>query len=267
AAVHFHINTYGDIWFRDYGPCFVVNPTTKQLAMTKWEFNAWGNKYAELLQDNAVPYFMNQTMNLPLFKAGIVMEGGSIDVNGYGTVLTTKQCLLNINRNSTLSQTQIETYLNEYLGTSHIIWLNEGIEADDTDGHIDDIARFVNPTTVVCAYTDDTASADYKSLRENYELLTKATDQAGQALNLVKLPMPGWVGEGKRRLPASYTNFYIGNGVVIVPIFGTKNDAIALDILRPLFPGREVIGLNAFYIVFGFGTFHCMSQQQPALQA
>ncbi|EKD78316.1 MAG: hypothetical protein ACD_41C00369G0005 [uncultured bacterium] len=266
SAIRFHHTNYADIWIRDYGPIFVVNPTTKQLAMTKWEYNAYGNKYTELLKDNDVPYIMNQSLQLPMFKTGIVLEGGSVDVNGLGTLLTTRQCLLNANRNPRLSEQQIESYLSDYLGVQHVIWLNEGIEGDDTDGHIDDIARFINPTTVVCVYTDDTSLVDYKPLHENYQLLTQAVDQAGQPLTIIKLPMPAVPKAGSRQLPASYTNFYIGNGVVIVPTFGTNNDQTVLERLRPLFPGRQVIGLNAYHIVFGAGTFHCMSQQQPAVR-
>ncbi|OFV98037.1 MAG: hypothetical protein A3F68_04400 [Acidobacteria bacterium RIFCSPLOWO2_12_FULL_54_10] len=263
AKVRFHLADYADIWFRDYGPIFVVNHEKKNLAMTKWIFNAWGNKYESLLKDNNVPYAINQSLHLRIFEPGMVLEGGAIDVNGCGTLLTTEQCLLNQNRNPQLNRTEIESMLSDYLGVSHIIWLKDGIESDDTDGHIDDIARFVNPTTVLCALQDDANDPDHEVLKENFRLLEQATDQDGRKLSVIPLPMPGRVGDVHGRLPASYANFYIGNSKVIVPLFGTKHDDAALRTLESVFPARQVIGINAFYLVYGLGTFHCMSQQQP----
>jgi agmatine deiminase len=206
---------------------------------------------------------MNRWLNLSLFVPGIVLEGGSIDVNGRGTVLTTRSCLLNPNRNPSLSGNEIEEYLREYLGVVKVIWLNDGIVGDDTDGHIDDIARFVAPSTVVCAYEKDIADANYSVLHENYEILKLSSDQDGTPLKVVKLPMPAEVARGDERFPASYTNFYIGNTVVIVPVFRDPNDAVALQIIQGLFPDRNVIGINARAMVEGFGTFHCATQQQP----
>ena len=263
--VHFFTGDYADIWFRDYGPIFVVNRLEQRLAMVKWTFNSWGNKYDVLLKDNHVPYAMNESLRLPIFEPGIVLEGGSIDVNGCGTVLTTEQCLLNPNRNPGLRKEDLERYLNDYLGASHVIWLRDGIEGDDTDGHIDDIARFVSQTTVVCAYQNDESDPDHRTLRANYELLLRSTDQDGNKLNVVPLPTPGHIGDDEGRLPASYANFYIGNTKVVVPLFSVPNDARALEVLQAVFPGRTVVGVNAYYLVFGFGTFHCMSQQQPAV--
>jgi agmatine deiminase len=265
SRINFHITEYADIWFRDYGPIFVVNRQNKQLAMTKWIFNAWGNKYEPLLKDNNVPAAMNQSMKLPVFEPGIVLEGGSIDVNGKGTLMTSEQCLRNKNRNPKLSKEEIEKYLREFLGVNHFIWLKEGIAGDDTDGHIDDIARFVRPTTVLCAVQDDEKDPDHRVLQENYELLQSSTDQDGKKLNVIKLPMPGWVGDQQGRLPASYANFYIGNTKVLVPIFGAENDGAALEIVQAAFPDRKVVGVNALYLLYGLGTFHCMSQQQPAV--
>jgi agmatine deiminase len=254
--VRFHVREYADIWFRDYGPLFVTNG--KELAMTKWEFNAWGNKYEALLKDNGIPYEMNKDLKMQMFETGMVLEGGSIDVNGKGALLTTEQCLLNKNRNPDMTREQIEQKLKDNLGVSNIIWLKEGVEGDDTDGHIDDIARFVNENTIVCAVEENEKDANYAPLKENFELL-KST-----GMNVVPLPMPGNVTrENGSRLPASYANFYIGNGKVIVPIFGTENDGKALEVLRSVFPDRKVVGINALYLVYGFGTFHCMSQQQP----
>lgn len=263
SRVNFHSANYADIWFRDYGPLFVTNRRTKELAMTKWTFNAWGNKYKTLLKDNEIPHAMNAKMKLPMFEAKIVMEGGSIEVNGKGTLMTTEQCLLNKNRNPNLSREEIEKYLSDYLGVHHFIWLKDGIEKDDTDGHIDDIARFVNDRIVLCAYDEDTTSPNHRVLKENFEILENATDQDGAKLTVIKLPMPGKISLHKNPLPASYTNFYIGNTKVLVPIFGTQYDAEALEVIQSVFPERKVVGIDATYLVYGGGTFHCMSQQQP----
>jgi agmatine deiminase len=263
SRVRFHLHDYADIWFRDYGPIFVVNPDAKLLAMTKWHFNAWGNKYESLLKDNSIPYFMNESLKVPLFEPGIVMEGGSIEVNGQGTLITTEQCLLNPNRNPGMSKPRIEKYLSDYLGVRHFIWLKEGIAGDDTDGHIDDIARFVNPTTVLCARQPDESDPDHAVLEENFRLLEAATDQDGNRLRVIPLPVPGWVGDEQGRLPASYANFYIGNTKVLVPLFDTESDAAALEVILSVFPNRKVVGINARYLVYGLGTFHCMTQQQP----
>ena len=256
--VFFQIATE-DAWIRDYGPTFVVNRESRQLAMVKWTFNAWGNKYDDLLDDNKIPYDMNRSMGLPMFEPGIVLEGGSIEVNGAGTVLTTEQCLLNKNRNPHLSREQIDDYLRNYLGVSRTVWLKEGIVGDDTDGHIDDIARFVDEQTVVCAVEDDPSDENYPLLKENYERLKR------EGFQVVKLPMPGFIGDRHTRLPASYANFYIGNGAVVVPQFGHTNDQRALDILQDCFPGRRVAGVHCTTMVHGLGTIHCCSQQEPAI--
>jgi agmatine deiminase len=258
-----HTNEYSDVWIRDYGPTFVLNRALREIAMVRWNFNAWGNKYEDQVRDGRIPLVMNRWMNLPVYEPGIVLEGGSIDVNGRGTVLTTRACLLNPNRNPHLSADDIEEKLREYLGIEKVIWLNEGIIGDDTDGHVDDIARFVNPTTVVCAYENDVADANHPALHDNYELLRQSSDQDGKPLTIVKLPMPANVEADGERYPASYTNFYIGNKVVIVPVFNDKNDAKAIGILEGLFPDRKVVGINARAMVEGYGTFHCASQQQP----
>lgn len=260
----FHLVDYADVWFRDYGPTFVVNRPEKRLAMINWIFNAWGEKYLELTGDSKIPRIINDDLKMECFRPGIVLEGGSIEVNGRGTVITTEQCLLNRNRNPGLHREQIEVYLREYLGACNIIWLKQGIAGDDTDGHVDDIARFVDPGTVLCAYEDDKDDDNYQALKENYEILSSAADQDGNPLKVIKLPMPGRVGK-ERRLPASYANFYIGNGVVLVPIFGHKNDQAALNIIQEAFPNRKVVGINCKEMVHGLGTIHCISQQQPAL--
>ncbi|MFZ2470671.1 MAG: agmatine deiminase family protein [Methanothrix sp.] len=262
--IHFHVINYADVWFRDYGPTFVVreNEAGKSVAAVNWIFNAWGEKYAELMGDSRIGSLINDDLKMERFLPGIVMEGGSIDVNGCGTVLTTEQCLLNKNRNPSLNKEKIEGYLREYLGVQKVIWLKEGIAGDDTDGHVDDIARFVNPTTVLCAYEDDPEDENFLPLKQNYELLCRETDQDGLPLTVIKLPMPGKVG-AQRRLPASYANFYIGNDVVMVPVFGHRNDSVALKIIGEAFPERKVVGINCREMVHGLGTVHCISQQQP----
>jgi agmatine deiminase len=262
--VTLHTNEYSDVWIRDYGPTFVVNRALKKCAMVRWNFNAWGGKYDDQIRDGAVPLMMNRRLNLPLFEPNIVLEGGSIDTNGQGTVLTTRACLLNSNRNPALSADEIEERLREYLGIEHVIWLNDGVVGDDTDGHIDDIARFIGPTTVVCAYETDIADANYPALHDNYEILRQSSDQDGRPLTVVKLPMPK-VEDPDQRYPASYTNFYIGNTTIVVPIFKDPHDAEALQILQEQFPDRAVVGVDARAIVEGFGTFHCATQQQPGI--
>src|SRR3989344_1578712 len=254
-----------DGWIRDYGPIFVVNDKTKKKAMVKWVFNAWGIKYEDLKQDNQIPYKMNEILKLPIFEPKIVLESGSIEVNGSGTLLTTEQCLLNKNRNPTLTKKQIEQCLKDYLNVSNILWLKEGIAGDDTDGHIDDIARFVNQNTVVCAFEEDKNDENYEILKENYELLNGMKDENGRKLNIIKLPMPGFVGDDERRYPASYANFYIGNQAVVVSIFGHSNDSKALEILQKLFPTRKVVGVNCKAMAYGFGSLHCVSQQEPGV--
>ena len=256
-----------DVWFRDYGPLFVkrdVPGTSRsEVAMTKWRFNAWGDKYETLLPDNGIPYQLQPNLGMPMFEAGIVMEGGSLEVNGLGTLMTTEQCLLNKNRNPDLTRAQIEQKLRDHLGVRHFLWLNEGIEADDTDGHIDDIARFVGPRTVVAAVEDDEDDFNHKPLAENLAKLRKMTDQDGKPLQVVELPMPGWFGDDEGRLPASYANFYIGNRVVLLPVFRHENDRKATEIVQKLFPTRAVVPIYAGDLVHGMGTFHCVTQQQP----
>jgi agmatine deiminase len=263
SRIAIRIITYADVWIRDYGPTIVVNRALKRLAMVRWQFNAWGGKYPNLVADGNVPVDMNRLLGLPVFLAGIVLEGGSIDTNGRGVVLTTRSCLLNPNRNPDRSQDEIEEILKQYLGAVKVIWLGGGVVGDDTDGHVDDVARFVSPSTIVCAYETNPADENYTALKENYEILARATDQGGNPFTVVKLPMPTAVTRGGERYPASYTNFFIGNGVVVVPVFDDPHDAEAISILRKLFPERQVVGINARAMVEGFGTFHCATQQQP----
>jgi agmatine deiminase len=263
SRVTLHTNEYSDVWIRDYGPTFVVNRALRRPAMVRWNFNAWGGKYEDQIRDGKLPNIMNRWLDLPVFAPDIILEGGSIDVNGRGTVMTTRACLLNPNRNPSLSESDLEALLMSYLGVEKVIWLNKGVEGDDTDGHIDDIARFVGPSTVVCAYEENQNDANYPALHENYEILKGSCDQDGTPLTVIKLPMPSPVEDGDGRYPASYTNFYIGNTVVIVPVFSDPHDGEALRIIRELFPGRSIIGIDARAMVEGYGTFHCATQQQP----
>jgi len=260
--ISLHVWDYADVWFRDYGPIFVVDRTTGEVAMVHWIFDAWGRKYEGLMKDAQIPFIMNQAKQLSCFEPGIVLEGGSVDVNGKGTLLTTEQCLQTRNRH--LAKEDIERYLIDYFNVSKIIWLRGGIAGDDTDGHIDNLARFVDPGTVLCAYEDDEKDENYSILKENYEMLLESSDQDGNRLKVVKLPMPGYVGYGSKRLPASYLNFYILNGLVLVPIFGHRNDRRALDAVQGVFSGRKVVGLNCVDLVHGLGTIHCITQQEPS---
>jgi agmatine deiminase len=229
-----------------------------------WGYNAWGGKYPPFDLDDAVPQHVAKYRDLPLFSPGIVMEGGSIEVNGRGTVLTTEACLLNKNRNPDLSKEQIEEYLRDYLGVRNVLWLGDGIIGDDTDGHIDDLTRFVNPTTVVTVVEEDPQDENHEILQENLKRLRTLKDQDGRALRIVELPMPGKVEYEEQRLPASYANFYIANGMVLVPTYRNKTtDARALEILQREFPERKVIGVDSTELIWGLGSFHCISQQEP----
>jgi len=257
-----------DSWMRDYGPNFIVNDRGA-VAFNDWIFNAWGNKYEELKQDDSIPARLESLLKMPRFEPAIVMEGGSIEVNGAGCVLTTEQCLLNPNRNPHLSKDEIERYLKDYLGVEKVLWLGEGIVGDDTDGHIDDIARFVAPNVIVCAVEDDPRDDNYKILQDNLRRLRAMTDVKDRRFEIVTLPVPDIVGGTSAeardlgRLPASYANFYIANKVVLVPVFGHTNDARALEVLQSIFPGRRVRGINCEPLVWGMGTIHCVTQQQP----
>jgi len=257
-----------DSWIRDYGPNFLVN-IKGELAYNDWIFNAWGNKYEELKRDNSIPARLESLIKAPRFEPGIVMEGGSIEVNGEGCLLTTEQCLLNPNRNPQLSKEEIAQHLKSYLGVEKVLWLGEGIVGDDTDGHIDDIARFVAPNVIACAVEDDPEDANYELLQDNLKRLRAMTDAQGRAFEIVTLPMPGVVGgtsteqRNLDRLPASYANFCIANQVVLAPVFGHANDARALETLQRLFADRRVVGINCEPLVWGMGTIHCVTQQQP----
>jgi agmatine deiminase len=254
-----------DVWMRDYGLTFLTrNSNDQPLAGNDWIFNGWGGKYKAYEEDDQIARKIAPLLNIPVFEHDIILEGGSIEVNGAGTCLTTEQCLLNENRNPRLNRGQIEERLRDSLGVSHFIWLGDGIAGDDTDGHIDDIARFVDPTKVVCVLEADSRDDNYSALRDNYERLQTATDQNGKKISVVTLPCPRPIYCDGARLPASYANFYIANEVVLVPVFDDPNDAKAVEILHDLFSPRKVIGLRCNEVVAGLGAIHCVTQQEPA---
>ncbi|MDF2456868.1 MAG: peptidylarginine deiminase-like enzyme [Cytophagaceae bacterium] len=265
SQVEFFLNGTNDAWCRDHGPAFLLNKKENKKAIVDWGYNAWGGKYPPYDLDDVVPTKIAQHYNLPLFLPGIVMEGGSVDFNDKGTILTTTACLLNENRNPHLSQAQIEQYLYDYYGAEQILWLGDGIVGDDTDGHIDDITRFVSTHKVVTAVEENHSDENYELLQENLAALKTMRLLDGKQLDIVELPMPSAVVFDDQRLPASYANFYIGNDAVIVPTYRDKNDDKALDILTHCFPDRKVIGLDSTDIIWGLGSFHCLSQQEPAL--
>lgn len=263
--VEFYFHETNDAWCRDHGPAFLLNEgVADRKVIVDWGYNAWGDKYPPYDLDDVVPTKIGAHFNIPVFNPGIVMEGGSVEFNGAGTLLTTTACLLNENRNPHLNKAEIETYLKNFYGVSQILWLGDGIVGDDTDGHIDDITRFVNEDTVVTVVESNEEDENYHLLQENLEALKQMTLLDGRTLNIVELPMPSPVIYDDTRLPASYANFYIANAAVIVPVFGDKNDQIALDILQKCFPDRPVIGINSVDIIWGLGSWHCLSQQEPA---
>jgi agmatine deiminase len=260
--VFFHHFPAYEPWCRDHGPIFIVR--NGERAIVDWGYNAWGNKYPPYDLDDAIPQHVARLRNLQLFSPGIVMEGGSIEVNGRGTLLTSEACLLNPNRNPNLTKNQIEQHLRDFLGVTNVLWLGEGIAGDDTDGHIDDMTRFVNPTTIVTAVEPDPADANHEPLRENLKRLRTMRDQNGRPFQIIELPMPGHIEYNGQRLPASYANFYIANEVVLVPTYGDLNDSWALEILQKCFPSRRVIGIDSTELIWGLGSFHCITQQEPA---
>ncbi len=261
----FHVDT-NDSWVRDHGPIFVNRTSgagTAQIALD-WKFNSWGEKYGAFDLDDVVPQKLGARYGFEVVEPGIVLEGGSIDPNGAGTLMTTESCLLNPNRNPHLTRAEIEDYLKAYLGVSNVLWLGDGIAGDDTDGHIDDLARFVTRDTVVTVVEEDPADVNYKVLRDNLARLRTMRDERGAPLKIESLPMPRAIVYDGTRLPASYANFYIANGAVVMPTFDCPADAIATATLARLFPGRRILGIPATDLVWGLGAVHCLTQQHPA---
>ena len=251
-------------WCRDHGPIFLTRGADPGLAIVDWDYNAWGGKYPPCDLDEVVPTGIAQILDLPVFYPRMILEGGSIEVNGAGSLLTTESCLLNQNRNPNLGRAEIEQRLREYLGVREILWLGEGIEGDDTDGHIDDLARFVSENTVVTAVEENREDKNYEPLQENLARLRQMKVEQGE-IEIVTLPMPKKIVRENLRLPASYANFYIANSCVLLPTFADPNDEIASSILQKLFPDHCVIGIDCRELIWGLGTFHCLTQQQPAV--
>lgn len=264
SKIHFHFHPTNDAWCRDHGPAFLINKNADQKkVIVDWGYNAWGNKYPPFDLDDVIPTRVGEKLKLPVYHPGIVMEGGSVEFNGLGDLLTTTACLLNKNRNPHLNQKQIEEFLINFYGVSNILWLGDGIVGDDTDGHIDDLTRFVDQDTVVTVIEDNKSDENYIPLMDNIKTLKKLRLSNGKPLNIIELPMPTpFYCEGQR-LPASYANFYISNKYVITPTFGDKHDDKALSILQSCFKERTVIGLDSSDIIWGLGSFHCLSQQEP----
>jgi agmatine deiminase len=288
AHVAFHHIESNEPWCRDHGPIFVTRDDAPKSLVLDWGYNAWGFKYPPFDDDDYVPTAVAEKLGLPVEYPGMVLEGGSIDVNGEGLLLTTRSCLLNPNRNPDLKQAQIEQRLRDFLGVREILWLGDGIEGDDTDGHIDDIARFVSADTIVCAFEEDEGDSNHDPLMANHDYLASLTcqpepdrvceDDAADEdevhgedeglplrFQVVKLPMPRKIVRDGQRLPASYANFYVANKVVLLPIFSDVNDRWAAAILGKAFPGRKVIGIDCRELIWGLGAFHCLTQQQPAV--
>ena len=260
--VIFHRIPTVDVWIRDYGPTFIT-ATGGSEALVDWRFNAWGMKYPDYVADDAVPPRINEILHLRAFTPELVLEGGSIEVNGAGLCLATEECLLNPNRNPGCGPGDIEAVLLSALAVRNVLWLPAGIVGDDTDGHVDNLARFVGTQTIVCVLEEDPQDANHRALQENFRCLVSAEDLHGCPLRVIPLPQPDPVVGGCSRLPASYANFYIANRVVLVPLYGGSKDRVALDTLAPLFPGRRVVGVDARSLIRGLGGIHCVTQQQP----
>ena len=252
-------------WCRDHGPIFLKRKENPRIAAVKFGFNAWGYKLSPFEDDDAAATLMSKIIGIPVFDFGeFVLEGGSIEVNGQGTVLTTESCLLNPNRNPDLSREQIEANLRNALGVTQVLWLGDGIEGDDTDGHIDDITRFVSPNTVVTVVEEDEDDPNYEPLELNLQRLRTMQLLNGTPLRVLKLPMPSRIVRDGQRLPASYANFYVGNTVVLLPAYHDTNDAWAASVLKEAFPHRSIVPIDCRELIWGLGAFHCLTQQQPA---
>ena len=266
GRVCFHFIPTNEAWARDHGPAFVLRERRKKVeaAIVDWGFNAWGGKYPPWDADDAVPTRIAEELELPVFYPGIVMEGGAVDFNGAGTVLTTTSCLLHKNRNRKLSKSRIEKYLEDYYGQRHVVWLGEGIDGDDTDGHIDDLARFIDERTIAIGIETNKRDPNYAVLQKARRALDQAVDQDGLAFDIVELPMPHPLSIDGQRVPATYMNFYFANGALLVPTFGQRDrDRAAMRILQERLPNREVIGIDCRGLIWGLGAIHCFTQQQP----
>lgn len=264
--IRFYHHPTNDAWCRDHGPAFLINPDSRQpKVIVDWGHNAWGGKYPPFDLDDVIPTLIGKAYDVPVFHPGIIMEGGSVEFNGAGALLTSTSCLLNPNRNPHLTKIDIERYLVEYYGIDQVLWIDEGIVGDDTDGHIDDTVRFYNSDSVLTVIEHNKSDENYTLLKHNLRQLEQLRLLDDRNLNIVELPMPDPVYYQDQRLPASYANFYISNLHVIVPTFRCDRDDEALTIIQSCFPEREVIGIDSTDIIWGLGSFHCLSQQEPAV--
>lgn len=264
--VFFHFIPTNEAWARDHGPAFVLRRRRgkTEAAIVDWGFNAWGGKYPPWDADDNVPTRIAGELKLPVFYPGIVMEGGAVDFNGAGTVMTTSSCLLNSNRNRGLSKARIEQYLKDYYGQRHVIWLGDGIEGDDTDGHIDDLARFIDARTIAIGIETNRRDPNFAILQKARRALDQARDQDGNRFTIVELPMPKPIAYDGQRVPATYVNFYFANHSLLVPTFGQRDrDRAAIAILQKHLPARNVIGVDCRKLIWGLGAIHCFTQQQP----
>lgn len=268
SKIIFYHAKYFDVWMRDYGPVFIKKD--KELLWTKWNYDGYGEKFPELFPDNEVFENLKGVINYQMLKTDIVLEGGAIETNGLGTILTTEECLLK-NRNQNMSREENNKFLLDFLGAENIIWLNKGLLNDHTDGHIDEVARFVGPSKILCAFEDDVKNENYERLLENFNILKNSLDQDGNKFEVIKLPMPYMKYENGekeyhgKQAPVSYANFYIGNKTVLVSLFNDINDEKALAIIKDCFPGREVVGIDCRDLIYGGGAIHCITQQEPEL--
>jgi agmatine deiminase len=263
--ISFYLVPTNEPWCRDHGPIFLTRDgASAPLAVVDWDYNAWGNKYPPFDLDEVAPTRVAKILDVPVFYPGMILEGGAIDVNGAGALLTSESCLLNKNRNPNLSRQEIEQRLRNYLGVCDILWLGDGIAGDDTDGHIDDLARFVSESAVVTVVEENRGDENYEPLQKDLARL-QAMKVGGRALDIITLPMPNKIMREGLRLPATYANFYIANTCVLVPTFADPADQVALSILRECFPDRLVIGIDCRELIWGLGAFHCLTQQQPAV--
>ena len=269
-VITFHVVPCNDVWARDFGPIFVRSAaaagTANEFAITNWGYNAWGGKYPPYDADDAIPTYLANKYGLIRFDPDMILEGGSIETNGLGVLLVTESVLLNPNRNPHLTKAEIEHRLKTWLGQEKVIWLQRGLEGDDTDGHIDDLSRFLNENTIMTMITDDPGDVNYEALQQNYEILKKSTDQHGNPFTIVTLPMPlthieGTTVDGSEHVPASYANFYIANGVVLLPLYDPRYDEQALELFRTYFQNRIVAGIDCRDLVWGQGSIHCITQQ------
>jgi agmatine deiminase len=264
--VRFYTHPTNDAWCRDHGPAFLINPTAPQpKIIIDWNYNAWGNKYPPFDLDDRIPTLIATAYEIPVLYPEIVMEGGSVDFNGKGTLVTSASCLLSPNRNPHLSRSGIEAYLEAYYGADQVLWIKDGIVGDDTDGHVDDTVRFINEDSVLTVVEENKSDENYIILQRNLADLKTMRLLNGKQLNVIELPMPDKIIYEDQRLPASYANFYIANGLVVVPTFRCSKDERALRIIQDAFPERKVVGIDSTDIIWGLGSFHCLSQQEPAV--